>query len=163
MIQLTDNVAASNATTGKVYPSVEAFYGPYDSLDEAKNRISTLIGDISSGGVPTGITIAVKSGTKLVEYWNPSDANTWVQKGSNTSSGGGIAVYTANGITEDTNTYLNSLFADAKVGDHVVDIQTGGVYICYEAGNWIKLIGTILTDSAPTIARVVNANVLSYK
>lgn len=161
MIQLTDIIGSSNASNGNVYPSVEVFYGPYDSLDIAKTKVKELCSEISSGGVPTGITVAVKVGSSLIEYWNPADANIWVQKGG--GSGGGINVYTANGISEDTNTNLNNLFEGAAVGDHVVDTQNGGVYICYMTGKWIKLNGTILTDSVPTVARIVNANVLSYK
>lgn len=172
MIQLTDKALSADAGTGAVNPSIEQLYGPYNSLAEAKQAVANTIQEVSSSGVPLGVTIAVKEATGLVEYWNPTTSDTWVKKQASstggtppaTGSGGGTgSVYEVTAINSDTVTTLNGLFPAAKTGDWVVDTSTGGSYLKFGDGKWIKFNGTILTEVAIPVATVVGAQVLSYK
>lgn len=142
-------------------PNANAAYGPYASLREAKIAINNIYGD----NVPLGVTIAIQEPNGLKEYWNSHDNNTFVPKQtSNGSSGGGSSfeIRTIDGVSEDTTTWLDTTFSSMAVGGHVIDTQTGKVYIKYEGG-WIVMQGTILSDAVPTITRIANAQVLSYK
>lgn len=140
-------------------PNANAAYGPYASLDAAKRAVSEIYG----GNVPLGVTIAVKVGSVLKEYWNPTDVSTFVEKQSSGGGGGGsFEIRTIDGVVEDTTTWLDSTFGSMAVGGHVIDTRTGKVYIKYEGG-WIVVQGTILSDAVPTITRIANAQILSYK
>ena len=140
-------------------PNANAAYGPHVSLDAAKQ---TLIG-IYAGNIPLGVTIAVKVGSVLKEYWNPTNVTNFVEKQSSGGGGGGsFEIRTIDGVVEDTTTWLDSTFGSMAVGGHVIDTRTGKVYIKYEGG-WVVVQGTILSDAVPTITRIANAQVLSYK
>lgn len=140
-------------------PNANAAYGPHANLDAAKRTVSEIYG----GNVPLGVTIAVKVGSVLKEYWNPTNVSTFVEKQSSGGGGGGsFEIRTIDGVVEDTTTWLDSTFGSMTVGGHVIDTRTGKVYIKYEGG-WIVIQGTILSDAVPTITRIANAQVLSYK
>lgn len=150
-----------NATeaSNSFLPNANAAYGPHANLDAAKRTVSEIYG----GNVPLGVTIAVKVGSVLKEYWNPTNVSTFVEKQSSGGGGGGsFEIRTIDGVVEDTTTWLDSTFGSMTVGGHVIDTRTGKVYIKYEGG-WIVIQGTILSDAVPTITRIANAQVLSYK
>lgn len=151
----------------KIKPSLEATYGPYANIDEA---YSTLSNEFGATGIPIGLTVGIKTGNNIEEYWfngGTSKANL-VKKcqssGVGGGSGDGFSIFKINSTSfEDTTSNLYNMYPQAAVGDHVINTATGAVYIKYGAGEWVKLNGTILGDAAPTIARIVNAHVLSYK
>lgn len=138
-------------------PNANAAYGPYASLDAAKRSVAEIYGR----NIPLGVTIAVKVGSVLKEYWNPTNVSTFVEKQSS-GGGGSFEIKTIDGVVEDTTTWLDSTFGSMAVGGHVIDTRTGKVYIKYEGG-WVVIQGTILSDAVPTITRIANAQVLSYK
>ena len=146
-------------------PNANAAYGPYVSLREAKIAVNNIYGD----NVPLGVTIAIQEPNGLKEYWNFHDSNTFAPKqNSNGSSGGSsggsssFEIRTIDGVSEDTTTWLDTTFSTMAVGGHVIDTQTGKVYIKYNGG-WVVMQGTILSDAVPTVTRIANAQVLSYK
>lgn len=142
-------------------PNANAAYGPYQSIDAAKNKVIEIYGENS---VPLGVTVAVISGGTIKEYWNPTSKTNFVPKQqSSSTSATGATVTITESISEDTNVVLNSIAPNAKAGDQVIDTVAENLYICYEDGKWFKTVGAILTDSAPAVTRIVNANVLSYK
>lgn len=154
------NNANATSAADSFLPSANAAYGPHQTLEEAKRQASTIF----NGNIPLGLTVAVKSGSTIKEYWNPSSANTFIEKQAASSGGGGnLQVYTIETVVEDTTTWLDTTFSDADVGAHVVETTTGKVYIKYSTGHWVVLNGTILSDAVPTVAKIVNAHVLSYK
>ena len=71
-------------------PSVQASYGPFDSLAEAKTDLANTFKDISN--VPRGYTFCVIENNKPQEYWFTS-AGDWasVQK-KNTSSSSSVTI-----------------------------------------------------------------------
>jgi hypothetical protein len=155
-------VANANATGPQdaYLPSANAGYGPYSSLSEAQQELNTIF----NNNIPLGITVGVKLGNTITEYWNPSSPNTFVAKMSTTGTGGSSTnIYTVLSIPDDTTTVLNSLYPSATKGTIVINSSTGGTYLCYDAGSWIKFNGTILTDTAPVAATITEANILSYK
>ena len=159
-VNITNPIRANNAGATSAQdaylPSVNAGYGPHSSLAVAQQQLNTIF----NNNIPLGVTVGIKSGSAIVEYWNPASANTFVIK----SSGGGRAnVYIASDIVEDTTTVLNTLYPTASAGDIVVNSSNGSVYICYEAGSWVKVGGTILRDTAPITVTITEANILSYK
>lgn len=151
-------------------PSLEATYGPYNSVQDAYNSIMETFDNKVE--IPLGLTVGIINGNEITEYWfkkGTSSADDLEVKNSN--SGGNQSTpagsYTIhrihNASFEDTTSNLDNQYPQAAVGDHVINTATGAVYIKYGAGEWVKLNGTILGDAAPTIARIVNAHVLSYK
>jgi acyl CoA:acetate/3-ketoacid CoA transferase len=138
-------------------PNANAAYGPHGSLEVARRAVA----EIYQGNIPLGVTVAVKVGSVLKEYWNPTNVTTFVEKQS-AGGGGSFEIRTIDGVSEDTTTWLDSTFGSMAVGGHVIDTQTGKVYIKYEGG-WVVIQGTILSDAVPTITRIANAQVLSYK
>lgn len=145
--------------TDGIKASTEALYGPYESVDEAYQTITVTL---QGTPIPIGLTVGIVTGLSITEYWfnGGTDKVNLVPK---ISGSGSYNIFTINGVTSDTTTFLNETFSIAQVGDHVVDTLNGGVYIMYAQGKWVKLNGTILTDSAPTVSRITNAHVLSYK
>lgn len=140
-------------------PNANAAYGPHGSLEVARRAVA----EIYQGNIPLGVTVAVKVGSALKEYWNPTNVTTFVEKQSSGGGGGGsFEIRTIDGVSEDTTTWLDNTFGSMAVGGHVIDTQTGKVYIKYEGG-WVVIQGTILSDAVPTITRIANAQVLSYK
>ena len=82
-------------------PNANAAYGPHASLDAATRTVSEIYG----GNVPLGVTIAVKVGSVLKEYWNPTNVSTFVEKQSSGGGGGGsFEIRTIDGVVEDTTT-----------------------------------------------------------
>ena len=146
--------------TDGIKASTEALYGPYASVDEA---YQTITDTLQGTPIPIGLTVGIATGSSITEYWFNGGTEKANLVPKITGGSGGYSIFTINGVTSDTNTFLNQTFGTAQVGDHVVDTLNGGVYIMYAQGQWVKLNGTILTDSAPTISRITNAHVLSYK
>lgn len=141
----------------KPYPNLDSKYGPYTSTSAALTALTSTVRAI-------GLTVGIITNSTIVEYWFKSGItdSDLVQKIASTSSSG-YNIYTVARITTDTTTNLNTLFPSAIVGDHVIDTTNGGVYIKYATASWVKLNGSILTDTAPTVTRIADANVLSYK
>ena len=141
------NVASSN---------VDSLYGPYDSVAAAISAIPSSLRQV-------GKTVGINTGGTVIEYWFNGgilDSNL-VQKVTG-SSGSSNTISTAN-VTSETTTYFNNNYPNAKVGDVIINPNTGGYYQKYSSTGWIKLAGTILTDTAPTVATVTSAEVISYK
>lgn len=165
-IGLASQLAAIDFSSGKLFPSTEVTYGPYNSIDEAYNA---LVNEFDQSSIPVGLTVGIKTGNNIKEYWfNGGTAKSnLVEKhpagGGGSSTGGGFNIYTIANLAEDTTTALDNTFQNAVKGDHVIDTVTGGVYIKYGDGQWVKLNGTILTEKAVVISRIVNAHILSYK
>lgn len=84
MITLTDIISAFSPLDGKIYPSINAWYGPHSSLDSAIQFIDNIFNQIGNNRVK-GITLAVEENGTLVEYWNPTDADTFIKKYDNSS------------------------------------------------------------------------------
>lgn len=157
---LVTPLAVIDADNG-LKPSLEYTYGPYNSIDEAYNN---LINKFGATNIPIGLTVGIINGTTITEYWfNGGTAKANLVKKQSSGTGGGVTILTIDGITEDTNTNLNSLFPNANVGDHIIDTANGALYLLYQEGMWFKMVGETLTDHAPVVARIVNANILSYK
>lgn len=155
-------VANANATGPQdaYLPSANAGYGPYSSLSTAQQELNTIF----NNNIPLGITVGIKLGDTITEYWNPSSPNTFVAKMPTSGTGGSsAAIYTVLNIPDDTTTVLNGLYPSAPKGTIVVNSSTGSTYLCYDTGSWIKFNGTILTDTAPVTATITEANILSYK
>ena len=136
--------------------NVDYLYGPYDSVSAACTAIASSLRKI-------GKTVGITDNTGVTEYWfkdGIADSNLVVKSagGSSVSS----TIYTVTSATETT-TYLNNAFPSAKVNDKVVNTGSGAVYLKYTDTGWVKLAGTILTDTAPTVATVTSAEVISYK
>ena len=158
-MQIGDSIYINDRDGYKI--DIREAYGPYDSIDTANTKVISFLNTLGISSIPIGFTVGVVSSNVIQEYWYNNGS--WQIKGGSSSSGKGYNIFTINGVVQDTNTFLNSTFSTAVVGDHIVDTANGGVYIMYETGKWVKLNGTILTDTTPTISRIVNANVLSYK
>lgn len=140
-------------------PNVDAKYGPYVSTVEA---LSTLAQSIRA----IGLTVGIKTSNGIVEYWfknGVADNNLVVKNTGGGGSGESYNIFTGNNIIEDTNVNLNSLFPQAVVKDVVIDTVLGGYYLMYQTGKWIKLNGTILTDTAPTVTTIRDVRMLSMK
>lgn len=151
------NNPEATGTADSFLPNANAGYGPHQTLETAKRAVSEAYG----GNVPLGVTVAVKVGSVIKEYWNPSAAETFIEKQS-AGGGGSIQIETIDGVVEDTTTWLDTTFPSMTAGGHVVDTSTGKVYIKYNDG-WVVMVGTILTNAVPTVTRIANAQVLSYK
>lgn len=138
-------------------PNIDAIYGPYPDLDTAKTTI-----------LPSkrckGLTVGILTDNGIEEYWfkNGITNKNLVPKNQG-GSGGGHNLFVTNNVTEDTNSNLQALFPTAQVKDIIVDATLGGVYICYQANKWVKLNGTILTDSAPVVTEIREVRMLSMK
>lgn len=146
-------------------PNANAAYGPYENQTTAFAAVRNIYGD----NIPLGVTIAIRENNSLKEYWNPRNSDTFVPKQSSNESSGGSSggsssfeIRTIDGVSEDTTTWLDTTFSTMTVGGHVIDTQTGKVYIKYNGG-WVVMQGTILSDAVPTVTRIANAQVLSYK
>lgn len=143
-------------------PSLEATYGPFDSIDAAYTAITEVF---EASTIPVGLTVGIKVGQTITNYWfngGTAKANL-VKKYPEGSSGGGYTLYTSPSVTEDSTTYLNTNFPNAVKGDHVVDTGLGNVYIKYSDTGWTKILGTILTASPSENASIMAANIISYK
>lgn len=141
-------------------PNIDGAYGPYASLSAALNAIS-------AERRAVGLTVGIKTGNNIKEYWFDGGTNNenLIAKQSNSGGGGGgesMQVEITNNVT-DTTTYLNAQYPSAAIPTMVVDETLGGVYFKYSATKWVKVNGTILGSSVPATAKVVAANVLSYK
>ena len=79
MITLTDVISAYSTLEGKIYPNINVWYGPHDSLNSAIQYIENICTQIGRSKVK-GITVAVEENGTLVEYWNPTDANIFIKK-----------------------------------------------------------------------------------
>lgn len=79
MITLTDVISAYSTLEGKIYPNINVWYGPYDSLNSAIQYIENICTQIGRSKVK-GITVAVEENGTLVEYWNPTNANIFIKK-----------------------------------------------------------------------------------
>lgn len=133
-------------------------YGPYASTTAACTAVPSAIR-------AAGLTVGITTGDGVVEYWFKSgitDSDLVVKSTSSSSSSTGAINVTGTAVTETT-TYLEETYPTANVGDIVLDTTTGSEYLKYASANWVKLAGTILTDSAPTVAAIASASVLSYK
>lgn len=132
-------------------------YGPYTSTTAACTAIPSAIR-------AKGLTVGITTIEGVVEYWfknGITDSDLVVKSASSSSSSSNVIV--TNAAVTETTTYLNSTYSTAAVGDRVVDTTTGSSYLKYNSTGWVKIAGTILTDSAPTVATVASASVLSYK
>lgn len=79
MITLTDVISAYSTLEGKIYPNINVWYGPHDSLNSAIQYIENICAQIGRSKVK-GITVAVEENGTLVEYWNPTNANIFIKK-----------------------------------------------------------------------------------
>lgn len=160
-----------DSESSKLRASLEATYGPYNSIDAAYNAI---VDEFGGDGIPIGLTVGIKNGNNITNYWfNGGTAKSNLvakyptgSSGSNSSGGTssvGPSIMTVDGVLEDTNTNLNTLFPTANIGDHIIDTANEALYLMYEQGHWFKMVGAVLTDTAPVVTRIVNANILSYK
>lgn len=144
----------------QLLPNVDMKYGPYNSTAAA---LAALPKDKRAKGLTVGINV----GSKIVEYWFETgieDSNLVAKaQGGGGGTGGGYNLFVGNNITEDTNTNLNSLFPSAVAKDMVVDATLGGVYICYQDTKWIKIAGTVLSDTAPTVTDIRDVRMISMK
>ena len=133
-------------------------YGPYDSVSAATTAVTSTVR-------AKGLTLGITTTDGIVEYWfkNGITDSDLVVKSTSTSSGTSSNIVVTNTAVTETTTYLNSTYSTAAVGDRVVDTTTGSSYLKYNSTGWVKIAGTILTDSAPTVATVASASVLSYK
>ena len=160
-LNLSNGIRMNNpdatGTSDSFLPNANAAYGPYENLNTAKRAVS----EIYKGNIPLGVTIAIKVNSVLKEYWNPSNTTTFIEKQSS-GGGGSFEIKTIDGVSEDTTTWLDSTFSSLSVGGHVIDTKTGKIYIKYEGG-WVVIQGTILSDAVPTVTRIANAQILSYK
>lgn len=132
-------------------------YGPYDSVSAATTAVTSTVR-------AKGLTVGITTTEGIVEYWfknGITDSDLVVKSTSSSSSSSNVIV--TNAAVTETTTYLNSTYSTAAVGDRVVDTTTGSSYLKYNSTGWVKIAGTILTDSAPTVATVASASVLSYK
>lgn len=149
----------NNATDSEynLLPNIDAKYGPYSSTTEA---LMALAPDARA----IGLTVGIKTSTGIVEYWFKNGiTNDHLVPKNQGGSGGGHNLFVTNNVTEDTNANLQALFPTAQVKDVIVDATLGGVYICYQANKWVKLNGTILTDSAPVVTEIREVRMLSMK
>lgn len=159
-------LSSINSSTSSLNPSLEATYGPYDSTTEAYN---TIVAEFGSEAIPIGLTVGIKSGNNIVEYWfNGGTAQSNLVKKQATSSvspTGKSAVYTSDSTSiQDTVSSLSATFQEATVGDFCLATATGGLYLKYGENNWLKIgTGTILSDVVQQTANIANAYVLSYK
>lgn len=158
-----------DSSTGTLSPSIEATYGPYDSVSQAYQSLTSTFGTSS---IPVGLTVGIKTGNTIKEYWfNGGTAQSnLVPKVTTSSSSGGDStskgrVHTSdNSNIQDTTTSLSSIFPEATVGDFCVSTVTGGLYLKYSDNGWLKVgTGVILTDTVVQTANIANAYVLSYK
>lgn len=133
--------------------NADSQYGPYDSLSAALTAVESPTRAI-------GKTVGIMVDGSVVEYWFKSGITDSDLVLKTVSSGNTTSTVTT---STETITWLNSTYPNATVGDHVVNTSTGALYIKYSSTGWIKLAGTILTDSAPTVATVASASILSYK
>lgn len=136
-------------------PNINAIYGPYPNLNAA---ITTIMASKRA----KGLTVGIMTDNGIEEYWfkNGITNSHLVPKNQ---GGSGHNLFITNNVTEDTNTNLQALFPTAQVKDVIVDATLGGVYICYRANKWVKLNGTILTDSAPATTEIREVRMLSMK
>ena len=136
-------------------PNIDAIYGPYPNLNAA-------ITTITASKRAKGLTVGIMTDNGIEEYWfkNGITNSHLVPKNQ---GGSGYNLFITNNVTEDTNTNLQALFPTAQVKDVIVDTTLGGVYICYQANKWVKLNGTILTDSAPATTEIREVRMLSMK
>lgn len=141
-------------------PNIDGAYGPYTSVSAALTAVA-------SGRRAVGLTVGIKTGNTIKEYWFDGgiENSNLVPKQTNSGGGGGgesMQVEITNNVT-DTTTYLNAQYPSAAIPTMVVDETLGGIYFKYAANKWVKVNGTILGSSVPATAKVVAANVLSYK
>lgn len=144
-------------------PSLEATYGPFESIDAAYTAITEVF---EASIIPVGLTVGIQTGQTITDYWfngGTAKANLVKKYPEGGGSGGGYTLYTTPSVAEDSTTYLNTNFAAAVKGDHVVDTTTGHVYIKYSDIGWTKLTGTILSASPSPNASIVAASIMSYK
>lgn len=157
-----------DSSTGTLHPSLEATYGPYESIEQAYNAISSAFG---ASSIAVGLTVGIKSGDTIKEYWfnGGTTKSNLVPKVPETTSDSGTAtkgrVYTSDSASiQDTTTSLNKIFTEATVGDFCISTYTGGLYLKYADTGWLKIgNGVILTDTVTQVANIANAYVLSYK
>lgn len=136
-------------------PNVDSAYGPYTSTTAA-------IAAIPTASRAVGLTVGIKSGNTIVEYWFNGGTGTanLVQKGG----GGGSGVnFQVDSEVTDTTTYLEAQFPGAPIPTFVVDGELGAMYVKFAAESWVKLEGTVLTNALPSIAKVTGANVIAFK
>lgn len=136
--------------------NADSQYGPYDSLSAALTAVESPTRAI-------GKTVGIMVNGSVVEYWFKSgitDSDLVVKSTSGSSSGGAINIVTT---STETITWLNAQYPSAAIGDRVINTTTGAIYLKYSSTGWVKTAGTILTDTAPTVAEVSSASVLSYK
>lgn len=157
-------LVAIDPGTSTLKPSLEATYGPYDSIDTA---YATIVNAFQTSGIPIGLTVGIISGQTIVDYWfngGTAKANL-IQKypSGGTSGGTGYTLFVTPSVTEDSTTYLNNAFPTAVVGDHVVDSTLGNIYIKYSSTGWTKINGTVLSASVSPTASIVGASIMSYK
>lgn len=89
---LYTQLLAIDASGGTLYPSLEATYGPYKSIQEAYTAIETEFG---AEGIPIGLTVGIRDGTNIKEYWfngGTTQSNLVEKTGSGGSSGGGANI-----------------------------------------------------------------------
>lgn len=147
-----------NPTTG-LKPSLEYTYGPYDSIDLA---YTSLIETFGQEVIPIGLTVGIKEGLTITEYWfNGGTGKENLIKKNSTSDGDSFN--TVASVPEDNTTWLNQNFPDVKVGGQVVDTTAGNLYIKYSDTGWIKILGTVLSVESSPVADIVSASIMSLK
>lgn len=95
------------ANSGEIKPSVEALYGPYSSLSEAHTNITDTIGN----NIPVGLTVGIKTGNQIVEYWynGGTSQSNLVLKGQAGSGATAYQSYVEGGGTKDESTFKSNL------------------------------------------------------
>lgn len=85
---LYTQLLAIDASGGTLFPSLEATYGPYKSIQEAYNAIEVEFG---AEGIPIGLTVGIKEGNSIKEYWfnGGTSQSNLVEKAGGGGSGGG--------------------------------------------------------------------------
>lgn len=148
----------SNAvdSTFQPLPNIDEKYGPYPSVAVANSSIPLNTRSI-------GLTVGIKSGNNIVEYWyNGGTTNAHLTIKNTPNQGGGVEIQVTQNV-EDTSTYLDGLYPSASIPTIVIDEVLGGVYIKYAEGSWVKTSGVVLGNTLPSTAPIVGANILAFK
>lgn len=73
-----------------IAPSLEATYGPYNSIDEAYD---TLVSELEAEFIPIGLTVGIKINNTIKEYWfNGGTAKSNLVEKVSGSASGGVAI-----------------------------------------------------------------------
>ncbi len=156
---LTTPLVLINPATG-LKPSLEYTYGPYDSIDLA---YTSLIETFGQEVIPIGLTVGIKEGITITEYWFNGGTSKENLMKKNGTSDGGAPFNTVESVPEDNTTWLNQNFPNAIVGEQVVDTTAGNLYIKYSDTGWIKILGTVLSVESSPVADIVSASIMSLK